>query len=98
MVAALALRRLGIEVVVLEQAPELSEIGSGITLWTNAVKALRHLDAADVMGLSGNFIERGELRSWHGDVLGYCGWEDRAATRSAFCVSASGGDHRFLHN
>jgi len=69
LVAALALRRLGIDVVVFEQALELSEIGSGITLWTNAVKALRHLDAEDVVGASDNFIERGELRSWHGDVL-----------------------------
>jgi 2-polyprenyl-6-methoxyphenol hydroxylase-like FAD-dependent oxidoreductase len=69
LVAALALRRVGIDVVVFERAPELSEIGAGITLWTNAIKALRYLDAADSVCASCNFIERGEIRSWRGDVL-----------------------------
>jgi len=69
LVAALALGRAGIDVAVFEQAPELSEIGTGITLWTNAIKALQSLDAAESLCASGNFIERGELRSWRGDVL-----------------------------
>jgi 2-polyprenyl-6-methoxyphenol hydroxylase-like FAD-dependent oxidoreductase len=67
--AGLALRRAGIDVAVFEQAPVLSEIGAGITLWTNAIKALQSLNAADSICESGNFIERGELRSWRGDVL-----------------------------
>lgn len=67
--AALALRRASIDVAVFEQAPELSEIGAGITLWTNAIKALQDLNAAEPVCASRNFIERGELRSWRGDVL-----------------------------
>jgi 2-polyprenyl-6-methoxyphenol hydroxylase-like FAD-dependent oxidoreductase len=55
LVAALALRRVGIDVAVFEQAPELSEIGAGITLWTNAIKALQYLNAADSVCTSGNF-------------------------------------------
>jgi 2-polyprenyl-6-methoxyphenol hydroxylase-like FAD-dependent oxidoreductase len=69
LVAALAMRRADIDVAVFEQAPELSEIGAGITLWTNAMKALQHLDAADRVCASGSIIERGELRSWRGEVL-----------------------------
>ena len=40
---AIALRRVGIDVVVLEQAPELREVGAGISLWPNAILALRRL-------------------------------------------------------
>jgi 2-polyprenyl-6-methoxyphenol hydroxylase-like FAD-dependent oxidoreductase len=69
LVAALALRRFGIDVAVFEQAGELSEIGSGITLWTNAIKALQYLNAADSVCTPSSLIERGELRSWRGNVL-----------------------------
>jgi hypothetical protein len=37
---AIGIDRSGIEAVVLEQAPELREIGSAISLWPNALKAL----------------------------------------------------------
>jgi thioredoxin reductase len=36
--AAIALRRVGIEGVVFEQADELREVGAGLSVWTNAVK------------------------------------------------------------
>ena len=42
--AAIALKRTGWDVSVHERAPELHEVGAGITLWTNAVKVLRKLD------------------------------------------------------
>ena len=41
--AALALRRVGVDAVVIERARELREIGAGITLWANALKALSKL-------------------------------------------------------
>ena len=41
--AALALERRGAEVVVAEQSPALSEIGAGLNLTPNAIKALRSL-------------------------------------------------------
>lgn len=44
---ALALLRAGIEVVVLEQARELREIGAGLQISANAVKALRHWGIED---------------------------------------------------
>src|SRR5690349_22911306 len=46
--AAIGLRRAGLEVAVYERAAALAEVGAGITIWPNAVKALRQLglDAA----------------------------------------------------
>ena len=41
--AALALERQHAEVIVCEQSPKLSEIGAGIGLAPNAIKALRAL-------------------------------------------------------
>ncbi len=42
--AALALERRGAETIVCEQSSTLSEIGAGLNLTPNAVKALRALD------------------------------------------------------
>ncbi len=41
--AALALTHSGVETHVFERAPELKEVGAGITLWANAIKALDKL-------------------------------------------------------
>jgi 2-polyprenyl-6-methoxyphenol hydroxylase-like FAD-dependent oxidoreductase len=38
--AAIALRKSGLEVVVLEQATELREVGAGVLLWPNAMRVL----------------------------------------------------------
>ncbi|MEM6326900.1 MAG: FAD-dependent oxidoreductase [Bacteroidota bacterium] len=43
--AALALRQRGIESTVYERAPVLSAVGAGISLWPNATRVLRSLDA-----------------------------------------------------
>ena len=45
--AARALRRRGIEVAIYEAAPELREIGAGVALGPNAMKALRSLGLED---------------------------------------------------
>jgi 2-polyprenyl-6-methoxyphenol hydroxylase-like FAD-dependent oxidoreductase len=56
---ALALTQAGVETHVFERAPELKEVGAGITLWANAVKALdklgvgaliRHIGLPDLNG------------------------------------------------
>jgi 2-polyprenyl-6-methoxyphenol hydroxylase-like FAD-dependent oxidoreductase len=40
---ALALRRVGIESIVVEQVPAIREVGAGLSLWSNAIFALREL-------------------------------------------------------
>jgi len=53
--AALALRQRGFEPIVFEAAPELKEIGAGVALHPNAMKALRSLDLeASVRRLRGS--------------------------------------------
>ena len=60
--AAIALRAQGLRPVVLERASEMREIGAGITLWSNAMRALARL------GLDGAMREAGwELHA--GDVV-----------------------------
>jgi 2-polyprenyl-6-methoxyphenol hydroxylase-like FAD-dependent oxidoreductase len=41
---AIALRKIGFHVDVYERAPELKEVGSGISLWPNAVRSLDQID------------------------------------------------------
>ena len=37
---AIALRKAGLQVVVYERAAQLTEVGAGISLWSNALRAL----------------------------------------------------------
>src|SRR5277367_2575033 len=41
--AAVALRRVGIGSLVVERAESIREVGAGLTIWPNAVNALREL-------------------------------------------------------
>ena len=63
--AALALERRGVEVVVCEQSPAHSEIGAGLNLTPNAVKAFRALglnEAIEDIGWGSEFLV---IRSWN---------------------------------
>jgi 2-polyprenyl-6-methoxyphenol hydroxylase-like FAD-dependent oxidoreductase len=67
--AAVALRRVGVPASVYERAPEIREVGAGLSLWSNAVKALRRL------GLEGEVVARGSpveitvARTDRGDLI-----------------------------
>lgn len=68
--AGIALRRAGADVVVFERAARLGEIGAGLGLYPNAVKALGKLGLRDaVMAVGRPLRPSGQLRSWRGDVL-----------------------------
>jgi 2-polyprenyl-6-methoxyphenol hydroxylase-like FAD-dependent oxidoreductase len=67
--AAIGLRQVGIEAIVYEQAERLDPIGAGLTLWANAIKALRKLGLADAAVAAGSKIELGELRAAGGRTL-----------------------------
>jgi 2-polyprenyl-6-methoxyphenol hydroxylase-like FAD-dependent oxidoreductase len=67
--AAIGLRRAGSDPIVFERAPELREVGAGLSLWPNALKALEYLGpAAKIRALS---IREGAggFRSWDGRML-----------------------------
>ena len=62
--AAHALRRRGFEVKVYEAAPELKEIGAGVALGPNAMKALRSLDLEGPVRAVAWESEYQLLRNW----------------------------------
>lgn len=67
--AAIALRRVGIEAVIYEQAEAWQPVGAGLTLWANAIRALRSLGLADAVIPAGSRIERAEIRTATGRTL-----------------------------
>ena len=68
--AAIALQGTGYEVVVLERAPELWGVGAGISLWPNAVHALRRLGVGDAVEIAGAPAHDAAFHSWRGPQLG----------------------------
>jgi salicylate hydroxylase len=62
--AALALERRGAETTVFEQSPTLSEIGAGINLTPNAIKALRALGVEDAVNAIASGSDFLNIRSW----------------------------------
>ena len=67
--AAIALRRAGFEVAVLERTPELGVIGAGLLLAANAQKALGRLGLAQQVASLGTPASAFEILSWRGRVL-----------------------------
>jgi 2-polyprenyl-6-methoxyphenol hydroxylase-like FAD-dependent oxidoreductase len=67
--AATALRKVGIEATVIEQAPVLREVGAGLTLWPNAHTALARLDIADAVWAAGATADTLDLRTAQGRLL-----------------------------
>ena len=67
--AAIALRARGFDVALYEQAPEIHEVGAGLTLWANAIKALRLLGVADAVAAASARQVKGAILDWHGQRL-----------------------------
>jgi 2-polyprenyl-6-methoxyphenol hydroxylase-like FAD-dependent oxidoreductase len=63
---AIALRKVGIEVAVYERAPELREVGAGISLWANALRALDHIGAGESVRAVSLKMTRSEIRGKSG--------------------------------
>lgn len=69
MTAALALERQGIHVEVFERAPRLTEVGAGVSLWPNALKALHQLGMRAALDSMSIAIQDGALRTAEGTIL-----------------------------
>ena len=67
--AAIALRRAGIQADVYERAPELREVGAGISLWPNATRQLRRWGLLDEVLRRGYHFTQGEMRTAGGTLL-----------------------------
>src|SRR5215475_15480558 len=83
--AARALLRRGLDVHVYESSPELKEIGAGVALGANAMKALRSLDLEAPVRAIGHQSPYQQLRSWKGRMISRT---DPAASAQRYGASA----------
>lgn len=67
---AAGLKRLGIPFLVLERAPELAEVGAGLAVFSNALRALDELGAGNFVRSRGLDLTRLEFNNSRGDLLG----------------------------
>jgi 2-polyprenyl-6-methoxyphenol hydroxylase-like FAD-dependent oxidoreductase len=67
--AAIALRRAGQEVVVLERAPRIDPVGAGITLFANAMRALDRLGVREAVAARGAPAKRSAILTSNGREL-----------------------------
>jgi 2-polyprenyl-6-methoxyphenol hydroxylase-like FAD-dependent oxidoreductase len=67
--AAIALRKTGNEVVVLERAPRIDPVGAGITLFANAMRALDRLGVGEAVAARGAAATRSAILTWEGREL-----------------------------
>src|SRR3954452_21376219 len=66
---AIALRRAGLPVEVLERAPEIGEVGAGLAIQANAILALRRLGLDRAVIAAGRVIQAASIRWWDGHML-----------------------------
>lgn len=71
--AAIALRRAGLDVQVFEKRsdPQMIEVGGGMVLWTNAMRALQKIEMADGIQAGGQPLERFEWCTPAGKQLAF---------------------------
>src|SRR5260370_4100267 len=67
--AAIALKRAGLDVIVFERAEELQEVGSGLPLWTNALRALHKIGLSDELEKLGVQVTSLSVSTWSGDTM-----------------------------
>ena len=65
----MALRRIGIETLVLEQVASIREVGAGLSIWSNAVNALRELGLEASVMASASVIERNLVQTPAGRLI-----------------------------
>lgn len=75
--AAIALRRIGLDVAVFERAPAIQEVGSGIPLWSNALASLRKLGLSGAIESIGEQVDIARISTWRGDILADLSHEKR---------------------
>jgi FAD-dependent urate hydroxylase len=86
--AAVALRKVGMAVTVFERAPEICEAGAGLSLWSNAVTALRRLGLESRITELGSPVARMQVVNASGQVLREITIEElsRQAGAPSLCV------------
>src|SRR5262245_63609218 len=89
---AVALRRIGVEVEVHERAREIREVGAGLSLWSNAVHALRRLGVAEQILVAATPFETAITCDERGRVLSQLSLRPLAAATGEPSVGAHRAD------
>jgi len=66
---AISLRSIGLDVQVYERAHELKEVGAGLSLWRNAIRACEQLGLREAVLQAGVPVQRMQSRSQDGNIL-----------------------------
>jgi FAD-dependent urate hydroxylase len=66
---AIALQRVGIEAHIYERAPQIREVGAGISLWANAIRVLDLFDLGEKIRSRGLSNAAGSIRDWRGETI-----------------------------
>lgn len=88
--AAIALEKLGHNIIVLEKAKELREVGAGITIQINGMKALQQLGIDQEVITQGQPIKKAGIYSWNGQEISIDPLDELTELFNAPCV----GIHR----
>lgn len=67
--AAIGLRQAGWEAVIYERTAEIREVGAGLSLWPNAVKALQKLGMGEAINALSIPQLGGGIHTWKGEML-----------------------------
>lgn len=84
--AAVALRRIGVEALVLEQAPVIREAGAGLSIWSNAVNALRELGLEGSVMTCASVIEHNSVQTLSGHLIARSELGLLSSTAGAPCI------------
>ncbi|MGL3046153.1 FAD-dependent monooxygenase [Acinetobacter pecorum] len=88
--SAIALQNLGHRITVLEKAKELKEVGAGITVQINGMKALQKLGVDQEVIKQGQLIQQAGIYSWDGQEISIDPIDELTEYFNAPCV----GIHR----
>ena len=86
--AAVALRRVGVETVNLERDANIREVGAGLSLWLNAVIALRELGVEDKLMASASVVERNQSQTLAGHVIAVNDFSAISRNAGSACICA----------
>jgi len=84
--AAVALRRIGVETLVIEQATSIREVGAGLSIWSNAVNALRKLGLEASVTTSASVIERNFVQTPAGRLIAHNEFGTVSCMAGAPCI------------
>jgi len=84
--AAVALRRVGVKSLIVERADSIREVGAGLSVWSNAVNALRELGVEARVTDSASVIERQSVRNPAGRLLAVTEFGDISHNADAPCI------------